>query len=242
MKKSRLSKAPSADDAKPETCEISPNEGESQASALARFALSATAANAMTAARFAAGDFGKLDLTESIIAVRQKAEAVKANDLSDIEATLTAQAVALDAMFNELARRATVNMGEYLTATETYLRLALRAQGQCRATLETLAEIKNPRPLAFVKQANIAQGPQQINNGVSPAAASRARARSVNQSNELLESNHGQRLDIGTSSTSGAANRELAPLGEINGATDPIGQGQERSQQLQARTALSGND
>lgn len=36
---------------------------------------------------------------------------------------------------------------------------------QCRATLETLAEIKNPRPVVFVRQANIANGPQQVNNG-----------------------------------------------------------------------------
>lgn len=50
-------------------------------------------------------------------------------------------------------------MGEYLNATDTYLRLALKAQAQCRATLQTLAEIKNPRPVAFVKQANIAHGP-----------------------------------------------------------------------------------
>jgi hypothetical protein len=36
----------------------------------------------------------------------------------------------------------------------TYLRLGLKAQSQCRATLETLAAIKNPRPVAFVQQAN----------------------------------------------------------------------------------------
>jgi hypothetical protein len=35
---------------------------------------------------------------------------------------------------------------EYLDATDRYLRLALKAQGQCRATLETLAAIKTRRP------------------------------------------------------------------------------------------------
>jgi hypothetical protein len=48
-------------------------------------------------------------------------------------------------------------------ACETYLRLALKAQSQCRATLETLAAIRNPQPVAFVRQANIAHGPQQLN-------------------------------------------------------------------------------
>ena len=31
-------------------------------------------------------------------------------------------------------RRASLNIGEYMNAAETYLRLALRAQAQCRAT------------------------------------------------------------------------------------------------------------
>ena len=31
--------------------------------------------------------------------------------------------------------------------------------------MEALAEMKNPHPVAFVKQANIAHGPQQVNNG-----------------------------------------------------------------------------
>lgn len=47
--------------------------------------------------------------------------------------------------------------------------MALKAQAQCRATLEALAEIKNPRPVAFVKQANISGEHQQVNNGVQPA-------------------------------------------------------------------------
>ena len=55
---------------------------------------------------------------------------------------------------------------EYVDHLDRYMRLALKAQGQCRATLETLATIKNP-PVVFARQANIAQGPQQVNNVVS---------------------------------------------------------------------------
>ena len=44
-------------------------------------------------------------------------------------------------------------MNEHLPAAETYMRLALKAQSQCRATLETLANIKNP-PTVFARQAN----------------------------------------------------------------------------------------
>ena len=55
------------------------------------------------------------------------------------------------------------------------MRMALKAQSQCRATLETLATIKNP-PAVFARQANIAQGPQQVNNGMMPAGEPRAGA------------------------------------------------------------------
>ena len=66
------------------------------------------------------------------------------------------QAHTLDALFNESARRAGNNLGHYPDTVDKYMRLALMAQSQCRTTIETLAEIKNPRPVAFVKQANIA--------------------------------------------------------------------------------------
>ena len=99
---------------------------------------------------------------------------------------LVAQAHTLQARFYELARRAGFNLGEYINAGETYMRLALKAQSQCRATLETLATIKNLAPLTFVKQANIAQGPQHVNNGVQSASeGSRARETKIPQ-NKLL--------------------------------------------------------
>ncbi len=104
--------------------------------------------------------------------LRQHCETVNGGDLRRAEAMLTAQAHTLDAIFGHCARRAACNMGEYVNAADTYLRLALKAQGQCRATLETLANIKNP-PTVFARQANIAHGPQQVNNGI-PVPASRA--------------------------------------------------------------------
>jgi len=92
------------------------------------------------------------------------------NDLSHAEAMLMAQALTLDAMFNNLAQRVALrldNESPYtLQRTEAYLRLALKAQGQGRATLEALAKIKNPP--VVIAQTNIANGPQQINFGAKP--------------------------------------------------------------------------
>lgn len=124
------------------------------------------------------------------------------------------QAHTLDAIFNELARRAALNMGEYINATDRYLRLALKAQNQCRATLETLAAIKNP-PVIYAKQANIANGPQQVNNGTMPAPAGVGH---VIEPNKLLEHEHGQWLDTGTQSAAIVANPSMASVGEIDRA------------------------
>lgn len=139
-------------------------EGKNDDFIMAEISLSPIAANASTARVFAKGAFGENDITSTVSVMREKAEKVQAGDLSEVEATLTAQAVTLDAMFNEMARRAALNMGTHMQAMEVYMRIALKAQSQCRTTLEALAEIKNPRPVAFVKQANIAHGPQQVNN------------------------------------------------------------------------------
>jgi hypothetical protein len=95
---------------------------------------------------------------------------------------LTTHAHTLDAIFNDLARRA--KCAEYLSQFEAYLRLGLNAQAQCRATLETLAAIKNPTPVAIVRQANIANGPQQVNNAPTPVAeASRGGNLKISQTN-----------------------------------------------------------
>jgi hypothetical protein len=63
----------------------------------------------------------------------------KANegDLSRGESMLMAQAHTLNALFTALTRRAAVQ--EYLNQYETYMRLALKAQSQCRHTRDVSA-------------------------------------------------------------------------------------------------------
>lgn len=55
--------------------------------------------------------------------------------------TLTLQAMTLDVVFTDMARRANANMGQFPEAADMYLRLALKAQAQSRATIEALAKI-----------------------------------------------------------------------------------------------------
>src|ERR1700687_2178105 len=113
-----------------------------------------------------------------------KVEAVHRGNLRDAEALLMAQAVGLNSVYTELVLFAKKNLGDHFDAAERLLRLGLKAQGQCRATLEKLATIKNP-PTVFARQANIAQGPQQVNNTVSLASGdAQPLARAGNQESE----------------------------------------------------------
>jgi hypothetical protein len=108
---------------------------------------------------------GPLDFSACCRQMDKKGERVLAGNLKELEWMLMGQATALQAMFMEMSRRAALNMGTYLGPMETYMRLALKAQAQCRHTVETLAEIKNPRPIYInPKQVNHSTGPQQVNN------------------------------------------------------------------------------
>lgn len=149
----------------------------------------------------------------------KQCELANKGDLSRAESLLTAQAHTLDAIFHKLARKATDV--EYLNQLDVNLRLALKAQSQCRATLEALAAIKNPQPVAFVRQANIAHGPQQVNNA-GAVDASRAE-KSGNQPNKVLEHQHGERLDFGTAGAAGGADSPLETVGAVNRPEDASG-------------------
>ena len=150
--------------------------------------------------------FGKQNLAMLTQALTGSMQAVVGGDLSECEKMLYGQAAALQAIFTNLALQATAqnNVGHY----EMYLRLAFKAQSQCRATIETLAAIKNPPNVAFVKQANIGQA-VQVNNG---------HAREVeNPPNKLLEAGYGDGLEFGTTASPIGTNPEREAVGVIDG-------------------------
>lgn len=118
------------------------------------------------------------DLGDAYEVTLDKIEAVKRGDLSGTEAILVSQALALDTMFNDLSRRSHLNMGNNIDVAETYLRLAMKAQAQCRTSIETLMQMKNPPGVMFARQANISNGPQQVNN-TTPAARAEDFAKSA---------------------------------------------------------------
>lgn len=184
---------------------------ESPDHATARAVISPHFGAARTIMRYAERSLGDLPLNELIQVLGEQAAVLSCGDLSNVEAVLSSQATTLDMMFAELARKASLNMGEYLGAAETFMKLALRAQSQCRATLETLAAIKNP-PMVFAKQANFAHGHQQVNNGTAVAHAGQTEKAPT----ELLEHNHGERLDTGAATAAGRSDPAVATVVEIH--------------------------
>lgn len=188
--------------------EATSQPGEDEAATKARMVTSPTVLGAVTTQAFS-NVFGETDLQSLVRELGRQVGKVQENDLSRAESLLLTQAHTLDAIFNELARRAALNMGEYINAMDRYLRLALKAQSQCRATLETLATIKNP-PVIYAKQANIANGPQQVNNGTVPAHVG---GETSIEPNKLLEHQHEQRLDIGTQGAAIGADTAMATVG-----------------------------
>jgi len=149
---------------------------------------------------------GELDLAELRMVIIEQCRSVQGGSTKRLESMLVAQAHSLDVVFASLARRAIGQEG--LNQYETHMKLALKAQSQCRATLETLAAIKNP-PVVFAKQANIAQGPQQVNNGLMPVA----HAKQIdNRPTELLEHEHAERLDTRTSSAAKRSDQAMETM------------------------------
>ncbi len=72
----------------------------------------------------------------------------------------------------------------------------------CRATCEAIAVLKNPP--VFARQANIAHGPQQVNNGAAPYA---------------------ERMDGGTAEAASPRDQALAAVGTVHRPANSRGEG-----------------
>lgn len=159
-----------------------------------------------------------VELATLLDGLRDSCNAVKDGDLTSLEAMLAAQAIALQSIFTSLARRAQTQ--DYQRQLEALLTLALKAQSQSRATILALAELKYPRQVAFVKQANISHGPQQVNNGsMLVNSRSRAKKKQVGQNKLLEEQTDGRtHLDGGATAATSGSDTEMETVGKVNRA------------------------
>ncbi len=195
---------------KSNTIEIKAKPGDDKNALLAKTATRPTVQAASTISQYTQG-FGELDLMSLVDTLSDQIGAIKEGDIDRSTAMLAAQAHTLDAIFNNLARRA-IN-ADYMDSLDRYLKLALKAQSQCRATWEAVSAIKNPPVVGYVKQANISHGPQQVNNSTTLEDEEPAAEKNQKMKNKLLEEKDGEWMDSGAACTSGRTDQTMAALG-----------------------------
>lgn len=159
----------------------------------------------------------EIDVPGMLETLRDQAAAVQRGDLGHAAGMLINQASALQSLFVRLTEWAMDQT--HLPNLEAFMRLALRAQSQCRATLESLAAIKNP-PIVYARQANVTTGPQQVNNGIP--ASTRAREIETAQS-QLSGGTHELLPNARASGQASRVNSTVETLGEIDRAEVPRG-------------------
>lgn len=162
-----------------------------------------------TAARIDAGD-----LLDEIL---RQSKQIQNGDLKLIERFLYAQALALDAMFD----RALAQMAgsEWAPQIQLFGALALKAQAQCRSTLATLAQIKNPDQTTFIKQ-NIQQQNNAVNQQINTSSTVDSK-KSEEVANELLKEVKHEALECRGAEKAITINTAMETVEAINGSKIP---------------------
>lgn len=184
------------------------HEGETASAARAR-AAGDPAIRSVSASRTLIEQLlGPQDLNDALRVLEMQIDAASSGDASGLERMLVAQANTLDVIFNQLTGRAAACFGENLGSGEAYMRLALKAQSQARATLETTAALKNPS-VVITKHANVNSGTQQVYYGDEATLA-----------DETQSKTHRLLSHTGTSGHEIPADPEMAALETVDRTDD----------------------
>ncbi|MFM9428616.1 hypothetical protein RCH10_005079 [Variovorax sp. GrIS 2.14] len=202
--------------------------GETRAHAKARAMVLPSINAAMVIEAFEGNLLGKDTSLEGLVeSLRDSMDRTKGGDLSTVEAMLVGQATALQTIFVSLARRAQLQQSQ--RNLEAFLGLALKVQAQSRATITALVDLKFPRQQAtFVKQANIAAGNQQVNNGGVPKSTREGAhthgKETASVQNKLLEADHGQPggwVDRGPAATATRGDSAMEAVVKVHRPDEP---------------------
>ena len=139
-----------------------------------------------------------LDIPQLMAVLKAESERLSEGKSEDIGPILANQALALQSLFSRLTESALSQ--SHMSNIEAFMRLALRAQSQCRATLESLSSL-NKAPTVFAQQANVATN-QQINYA----------------QNQLLGDDDELRPDTRAPGAEKAVNPQMEALGKVHGA------------------------
>ena len=203
----------------PRSPQLQLQHGQTGSQALAEAVANGTLMSATT--QVYANTSPLMDVMDLVASMKKAGDEVVTGDFARVERILTYQLLTLNEMFSNLAQRA--SRQDSFKGIETLTRLAFKAQAQARATAETLAVMKNPQP--YIKQANIAHGHQQVNNGV-PAMVPAPRAENIESApNKLLEeAKYDNNLDTRAPRAAGTTDSTMAALGAKLGPQKRRGQ------------------
>lgn len=166
MRKAKTAKANTEKPGQPNNVfEVQQIKGEDPNVATARAILAPHFRHAITASQVNKTQFGDIEgspgFGDYAAAIRANGEQAEKGELAFVSRMLAAQAVTLDNIFTELARRMAINMGQHIDATDIYARHAMKAQAQSRATLEALVNLHRPREQT-VRHVHVGQGGQAV--------------------------------------------------------------------------------
>ena len=164
MPKTKAATAAKKPNAEP-ALQVVKGEGETDAFAIARAYLGPDFRHGMAVNQLHKASLGQTDNAPGTVdytgAVSETANKAAKGELKFVSRMLAAQAVTLDNIFAEMTRRMAINMGEYLGPTETYARIALKAQANSRATLDALVRLHQPREQT-VRHVHVNEGGQAV--------------------------------------------------------------------------------
>ena len=183
------------------TLKVFCKKNESESRALARVNTTPEVIAAESIRAMSENEAQPMDINDLVAELEDQSFRLKSST-DRAESTLASQANTLDAMFHMLTRRGVANIkaGHGQMGNE-YLKLAMKAQSQCRTTVEAVANMRRP----VIKQTNIAHGHQQVNN---------------NPPNKLMESQNDERLDPGTPSEAVKGDQALETVEEEHRTQD----------------------
>jgi hypothetical protein len=210
---------------------VQAHEGETEAATMARLMVDPFLRHGIVGSALSDKMVGKLPgeprFDDFSTAIRAKTKGILESHKTFASELLTAQALSLDSLFTEFSRRAAMNMGEYLGATETYMRLALKAQSACRATIEALAKLHQPRE-QIVKHVHVNEGGQAV---VADQFHQHTGGRKNGKTSEQPHA---------TGATGGAGERAALPGPDPLGNGVPISGGEGKAPVPDARRSKSG--
>jgi hypothetical protein len=90
-----------------------------------------------------------------------------------------------------------------------------------RGEVRHMTAVKNPPQPTSIRQANVAHGPQQVNNAAQVGAAEPSRAGGLqDEANRLLEQQHGEQQDTRAAQAASGADRAMAALEQVHGTEE----------------------